>query len=160
MGSALADDEAVAAFARDGVVCLRQVLDAAEVAVAAEAIQAVLARPGPLAQVASTADDPGAFTEDRARCPRLPLPDPSSARAAQPRLPLRSLTHQAGPQRCKPVAVVAATSLHRCGRDGASRAAHPVPGRQCLSALGRRAIRRSYRLRFRCCSMNAPRMPG
>src|ERR1700689_5397363 len=64
MGSALVDHEAVAAFARAGVVCLRQVLDAADVAVAAEGIEAVLARPGPLAQVASAADDPGAFAED------------------------------------------------------------------------------------------------
>jgi ectoine hydroxylase-related dioxygenase (phytanoyl-CoA dioxygenase family) len=72
MGSALADDEAVAAFARDGVVCLRQVLDAAEVAVAAQAIEAVLARPGPLAQVASAADDPGAFAEDFCRWQEIP----------------------------------------------------------------------------------------
>ena len=49
------DDEAVAAFARDGVACLRSVLDPAEVAIAAAAIDAVLARPGPLAQVASCA---------------------------------------------------------------------------------------------------------
>ena len=67
MGSVLADDEAVAAFARDGVVCLRSVLDAGQVAVAADAIGDVLARPGPLAQVASAADDPGAFTEDFCR---------------------------------------------------------------------------------------------
>jgi hypothetical protein len=72
MSSALADDEAVAAFARDGVVCLRQVLDAGEVAAAAEAIDAVLARPGPLAQVASRADDPGAFTEDFRRWQEIP----------------------------------------------------------------------------------------
>src|SRR5438067_5842189 len=57
------DDEAVAAFARDGVACLRSVLDPAEVALAAAAIDAVLARPGPLAQVASAPGDPGAFTE-------------------------------------------------------------------------------------------------
>jgi phytanoyl-CoA dioxygenase PhyH len=50
MGSVLADGEAAEAFARDGVVCLRQVLDAGEVAAAADAIDAVLARPGPLAQ--------------------------------------------------------------------------------------------------------------
>jgi ectoine hydroxylase-related dioxygenase (phytanoyl-CoA dioxygenase family) len=72
MSSALADDEAAAAFARDGVVCLRQVLDAGEVAAAAEAIDAVLARPGPLAQVASGADDPGAFTEDFRRWQEIP----------------------------------------------------------------------------------------
>ncbi|MGH3187960.1 MAG: phytanoyl-CoA dioxygenase family protein [Streptosporangiaceae bacterium] len=72
MSSALVDDAAVAAFARDGVVCLRQVLDAGEVAAAAEAIEAVLARPGPLAQAASGADDPGAFTEDFCRWQEIP----------------------------------------------------------------------------------------
>ena len=61
------DDEVVAAFARDGVACLRSVLDPGEVAAAAAAIDAVLARPGPLAQVASSAGDPGAFTEDFCR---------------------------------------------------------------------------------------------
>jgi len=59
--------EAVAAFARDGVVCVRQVLRAEEVAAAAAAIDAVLASPGPLAQVASGADDPGVFVEDFCR---------------------------------------------------------------------------------------------
>src|SRR6201989_1876231 len=58
------DDEAVAAFARNGVACLRSVLDPAEVAIAAAAIDAVLARPGPPAQVAVAPGDPGAFTED------------------------------------------------------------------------------------------------
>jgi ectoine hydroxylase-related dioxygenase (phytanoyl-CoA dioxygenase family) len=61
------DDEAIAAFARDGVICLRSVLDPGEVAVAVAAIDAVLARPGPLAQVASAPGDPGAFTEDFCR---------------------------------------------------------------------------------------------
>src|ERR1700748_2468762 len=61
------DDEAVAAFGRDGVACLRSVLDPAEVAIAPAAIDAVLARPGPLAQVASAPGDPGAFTEDFCR---------------------------------------------------------------------------------------------
>jgi ectoine hydroxylase-related dioxygenase (phytanoyl-CoA dioxygenase family) len=70
MGSVL--EEAAAAFARDGVVCLRSVLDVEQVAVAAEAIGAVLARPGPLAQVASAADDPGAFTEDFCRWRDIP----------------------------------------------------------------------------------------
>jgi len=71
MGSVLADDQA-AAFARDGVVCLREVLDGDEVAVAAEAIDAVLARPSPLAQVASGQDDPGAFVEDFCRWREIP----------------------------------------------------------------------------------------
>jgi hypothetical protein len=45
--------ELAAEFAQDGVVCVRSALDPAEVAVAERAIDAVLARPGPLAQVAS-----------------------------------------------------------------------------------------------------------
>jgi ectoine hydroxylase-related dioxygenase (phytanoyl-CoA dioxygenase family) len=56
--------EQVEAFARDGVVCIRGALDAAEVVEAAEAIESVLADPGPLAQVASGDDDPGRFFED------------------------------------------------------------------------------------------------
>jgi hypothetical protein len=67
-----ADDEVVAAFARDGVACLRSVLDPGQVAVAAAAIDAVLARPSPLTQVASGADDPGAFTEDFCRWQEIP----------------------------------------------------------------------------------------
>jgi ectoine hydroxylase-related dioxygenase (phytanoyl-CoA dioxygenase family) len=42
------------------------------VAAAAGTIDAVLARPGPLAQVASGADDPGAFTEDFCRWREIP----------------------------------------------------------------------------------------
>ena len=60
------------AFARDGVVCVRQALDADEVAEAAAAIGAVLADPSPLAQVASRPDDPGAFTEDFCRWRQVP----------------------------------------------------------------------------------------
>ena len=66
------DGEVVAAFGRDGVACVRSVLDPGEVAVAAAAIDAVLARPGPLAQVASTPGDPGAFTEDFCRWREIP----------------------------------------------------------------------------------------
>jgi len=68
----LVDGELVAAFARDGVVCVRSVLDPGEVAAAARGIDAVLARPGALAQVASGADDPGAFTEDFCRWREIP----------------------------------------------------------------------------------------
>jgi ectoine hydroxylase-related dioxygenase (phytanoyl-CoA dioxygenase family) len=68
----LVDDGLAAAFARDGVVCVRSVLDPAEVAAAARGIDAVLARPGPLAQVASGAGDPGAFTEDFCRWREIP----------------------------------------------------------------------------------------
>ena len=66
------DDALAAAYARDGVVCVRSALDAGEVAVAARAIDAVLASPGPFAQVASGADDPGAFTEDFCRWREIP----------------------------------------------------------------------------------------
>lgn len=66
------DDELVRAFASDGVACVRQVLDAGELAEAAEAIESVLARPGPLAQVASSADDPGTFVEDFCRWQEIP----------------------------------------------------------------------------------------
>ena len=66
------DDGVAAAFARDGVACVRSVLDPAEVAVAAGAIDAVLASPGPLAQVASRPGDPGAFTEDFCRWREVP----------------------------------------------------------------------------------------
>ncbi|HEX7160985.1 MAG TPA: phytanoyl-CoA dioxygenase family protein, partial [Trebonia sp.] len=72
MEPVLADDETVAAFARDGVACVRQVLSTQEVTAAAAAIDAVLARPGPLAQVASGAGDPGAFTEDFCRWQEIP----------------------------------------------------------------------------------------
>jgi hypothetical protein len=69
----MATDEAVvAAFERDGVVCIRQVLGPAEVVAAADVIDAVLARPGPLAQVASAAGDPGVFVEDFCRWREIP----------------------------------------------------------------------------------------
>ena len=67
-----ADDTLAAAFARDGVVCVRSVLDTGQVAAAARGIDAVLAHPGPHVQVASGADDPGAFTEDFCRWPEQP----------------------------------------------------------------------------------------
>ncbi len=70
--TALLDDELAAAFARDGVACVRSVLDPAEVAEATAAIDAVLAGPSPLAQVASGADDPGAFVEDFCRWQQIP----------------------------------------------------------------------------------------
>ncbi len=59
--------ELAALFSRDGVVCVRAALDATEVAEAACAIEKVLANPGPLAQVASSTDDPGLFAEDFCR---------------------------------------------------------------------------------------------
>src|SRR5690242_249389 len=65
-------DDAAAAFARDGVACVRSVLDPGEVAEAAAAIDEVLARPGRLAVVASAPDDPGAFAEDFCRWQEIP----------------------------------------------------------------------------------------
>jgi ectoine hydroxylase-related dioxygenase (phytanoyl-CoA dioxygenase family) len=65
-------ERVAAAFSRDGVVCVRSVLSPAQVAVAAAAIDAVLDSPGPLAQVASGPDDPGAFTEDFCRWREVP----------------------------------------------------------------------------------------
>jgi ectoine hydroxylase-related dioxygenase (phytanoyl-CoA dioxygenase family) len=62
----------VADFARDGVACIRAALDPAQVAAATRAIDAVLASPGPLAQVASGTDDPGCFTEDFRRWQEIP----------------------------------------------------------------------------------------
>ena len=54
-------------FARDGLVVVRQLFSRAEVDAARVAIDAVLANPGPLAKVASDADDPGLFVEDFCR---------------------------------------------------------------------------------------------
>jgi ectoine hydroxylase-related dioxygenase (phytanoyl-CoA dioxygenase family) len=54
-------------FTADGVVCVRNVLGADEVEVARTAIERVMTAPGPLAQVASGADDPGRFFEDFCR---------------------------------------------------------------------------------------------
>lgn len=67
-----AGEDLAAAFARDGVVCVRAVLDPGEVAVAARGIDAVLASPGPLALVASDANDPGEFAEDFCRWQDVP----------------------------------------------------------------------------------------
>ena len=69
------DDTLAAAYARDGVACVRSVLDAGQVAVASRAIDAVLASPSPLSQVASGADDPGAST---------PLPPSSRTPSRRP----------------------------------------------------------------------------
>jgi ectoine hydroxylase-related dioxygenase (phytanoyl-CoA dioxygenase family) len=54
----------VAAFRRDGAVCLRQLLSSAEVARLRDGIDSNLAAPSPRAIVASAADDPGRFVED------------------------------------------------------------------------------------------------
>jgi ectoine hydroxylase-related dioxygenase (phytanoyl-CoA dioxygenase family) len=64
--------ETVTDFARDGVVCVPGLFDPTEVATAARAIDAVLASPGQLAQVASDGDDPGRFAEDFCRWQQIP----------------------------------------------------------------------------------------
>lgn len=51
-------------FQRDGAICLRQLLNADEVALLREGIDANLAAPSPRAKVASRPDDPGRFFED------------------------------------------------------------------------------------------------
>ena len=52
------------AFRRDGAVCVRRLFTPAEVALIERGIEANLAAPGPLAQVASPKGDPGFFVED------------------------------------------------------------------------------------------------
>ena len=60
----IVDDEQVAAFRRDGAVCLRGLLSAGEVALLREGIDRNLAQPSPRAKVASRPGDPGWFVED------------------------------------------------------------------------------------------------
>ena len=60
----LPDAGDVAAFQRDGAVCLRGLLASAELQRLARGIAANLAAPSPRAIVASRADDPGFFIED------------------------------------------------------------------------------------------------
>lgn len=56
--------DVIEAFARDGAVCLPQLLNADEVALLRAGIDANIAAPSPRAKVASRADDPGLFIED------------------------------------------------------------------------------------------------
>ncbi len=56
--------DAVAAYQRDGAVCVRGLLSDGEVALLREGIDSNLAAPSPRAIVASRADDPGRFVED------------------------------------------------------------------------------------------------
>ena len=56
--------ELIDAFARDGAVCLRGLLNADEVALLRAGIDANIAAPSPRARVASRADDPGFCIED------------------------------------------------------------------------------------------------
>ena len=65
-------DDAVAAFRRDGAVCIRGLLNAAELATLREGIAANLAAPSPRAKIASRPDDPGRFFEDFCNWQRIP----------------------------------------------------------------------------------------
>ena len=61
---AVATPELIEAFARDGAVCLRSLLNTDEVALLRTGIDANIAAPSPRAKVASRPDDPGFFIED------------------------------------------------------------------------------------------------
>jgi ectoine hydroxylase-related dioxygenase (phytanoyl-CoA dioxygenase family) len=69
---ACVDDATVQAFQRDGAAVVRGLLNAQELALLSEAIEANLAAPGPLAKVASRPDDPGRFFEDFCNWQRIP----------------------------------------------------------------------------------------
>ncbi len=58
------DDDSVAAFQRDGAVCIRQLFRPEEMQTLRRGIDANLAALSPRAKVASAADDPGYFVED------------------------------------------------------------------------------------------------
>ena len=57
-------DDDVAAFRRDGAVCIRGLLNATELRELHDGIEANLAAPSPRAKIASRPDDPGRFFED------------------------------------------------------------------------------------------------
>ncbi len=82
----LLDDRQLADYARDGVVLVREALDSDEVESARRAIGTVLADPGPLAQVASAAGDPGSFAEDFCRWLDVADIEVLARRSAVPRL--------------------------------------------------------------------------
>jgi len=62
--AAVVEPEQIAAFQRDGAVCLRGLLNAAEIATLRAGIDRNLANLSPRAKVASQANDPGLFVED------------------------------------------------------------------------------------------------
>lgn len=68
----LLDPSIVEEYRRDGLVVIRGLLDPDEIDWARDAIENVLHAPGPLAQVASGADDPGSFFEDFRRWRDIP----------------------------------------------------------------------------------------
>ena len=114
--AAAATVEQVAAYQRDGAVCLRGLLDAIEVTRLRRGIDANLAAPSPRAIVASRPKDPGFFIEDfcnwqrnadyRATAVDTPLPD-VAARLMQSRCVRlyhdHMLTKQAGTRAQQPV---------------------------------------------------------
>ena len=65
------DRQLVDDFRRDGVVCVRGLLEPSVVEKARRGIDKVLADPGPLAIAASGEDDPGRFVEDFCRWPEI-----------------------------------------------------------------------------------------
>lgn len=71
MSSFELEPEMIESYARDGVVCVRGVLDPEQIQQAIRGIHQVLDKPSQLAQVASGADDPGRFTEDFRRWPDI-----------------------------------------------------------------------------------------
>jgi ectoine hydroxylase-related dioxygenase (phytanoyl-CoA dioxygenase family) len=88
------DETLASAYARDGVVCVRGVLDQAELATAVSTIDQVLASPGPLAQIASGTDDPGAFVEDFCRWREIPQIERLARGSAVPRIAAALLATQ------------------------------------------------------------------
>jgi ectoine hydroxylase-related dioxygenase (phytanoyl-CoA dioxygenase family) len=65
-------DADVAAFRRDGAVCIRSLLNADELALLTQGIDTNLAAPSPRAKVASRPEDPGFFIEDFCNWPHIP----------------------------------------------------------------------------------------
>jgi ectoine hydroxylase-related dioxygenase (phytanoyl-CoA dioxygenase family) len=78
------DPADVEAFARDGVVLLRGVLDPEQVELARTAVEQVLARPGELQITASRDDDPGRFVEDFCRWGDVPAIKQLATRSRMP----------------------------------------------------------------------------
>ena len=70
--AAAATPDLVAAWQRDGAVCLRGLLDADELTQLRRGIDANLAAPSPRAIIASQPDDPGFFIEDFCNWPTNP----------------------------------------------------------------------------------------
>lgn len=63
----LLTEDDIERFHRDGVIVVRGLFTSDEVATIESGIERVLADPGPMFKIASTADDPGSFVEDFCR---------------------------------------------------------------------------------------------